>query len=124
MSPQPQQVVMAADDPTKDGPTVGEVEDQMDAKANPHEEVTPRAIQNRFDLLRDLTDEEMTALDKRVVRKLDWRMMPMITMMYLMRYVSKHPRYLTMRFVKSVAVTLTGSTSQTLGLRGCKRTCT
>lgn len=91
MSPQPQQAVMAADDPTKDGPTVGEIEDQVDAKTNPLEEVTPRAIQNRFDLLRDLTDEEMEALDKRVVKKLDWRMMPIITIMYLMRYVLKAP---------------------------------
>lgn len=81
MSPQPQQAVMAAEDPTKDGATVGEVED---LKTNPLEEVTPRAIQNRFDLLRDLTEEEMTALDRRVVKKLDWRMMPAITMMYLM----------------------------------------
>lgn len=82
---------MAAEDPTKDGLNVMEVEDQVDGKPGRLEEVTPRAIQNRFDLLRDLSDEEMEALDKRVVSKLDWRMMPMITMMFLMRLVPRTP---------------------------------
>lgn len=82
-----------ADDPRKDpvalgGSTTVEVEDATDAhKVAPAEEITPRAIQNRFDLLRDLTDEEMEALNKRVVHKLDLRLMPCITAMYLMAYV-------------------------------------
>lgn len=56
-------------------------------KTAPVEEITPRAIQNRFDLLRDLTDEEMAKLNKQVVKKLDLRLIPCITIMYLMAYV-------------------------------------
>lgn len=54
-------------------------------KLEQHLEITPRDIQTRFDLLRDLTDAEMEKLNKSVVKKIDWRMMPTITMMFLMR---------------------------------------
>lgn len=54
-------------------------------KLEQHREITPRDIQARFDLLRGLTDAEMEKLNKSVVRKIDWRMMPTITMMFLMR---------------------------------------
>ena len=71
-----------------------EIEEAVDLqKTSPAEEITPRAIQNRFDLLRDLTDDEMAALNKKVVRKLDWRLMPCITIMYLMAYVLPHQQY-------------------------------
>lgn len=56
-------------------------------KLEQHREITPRDIQARFDLLRDLTDAEMEKLNKSVVKKIDWRMMPTITMMFLMRRV-------------------------------------
>jgi hypothetical protein len=45
---------------------------------------SPREIQSRFDLLRDLSEPEMEVLNKRVLRKVDWRMMPTITIMFLM----------------------------------------
>lgn len=54
-------------------------------KFEQHREITPRDIQARFDLLRDLSDAEMEELNKSVVKKIDWRMMPTITMMFLMR---------------------------------------
>lgn len=54
-------------------------------KLEQHREITLRDIQARFDLLRDLTDAEMERLNKSVVKKIDWRMMPTITMMFLMR---------------------------------------
>lgn len=54
-------------------------------KLEQHREITPRDIQARFDLLRDLSDAEMEKLNKSVVKKIDWRMMPTITMMFLMR---------------------------------------
>lgn len=89
-----------ADDPSKDrvgigGTTAMEVDDAALDKGTSPEQITPRAIQSRFDLLRDLSDDEMAALNKKVVRKLDLRLMPCITIMYLMSYVSltTHPSF-------------------------------
>lgn len=50
--------------------------------------ITPQQIQARFELLKDKTEEEMAALNKRLVSKLDWRLMPCITLMFLMKYVT------------------------------------
>ena len=54
-------------------------------KLEQHRDITPRDIQVRFELLRDLSDAEMEKLNKQVVKKIDWRMMPTITLMFLMR---------------------------------------
>lgn len=54
-------------------------------KLEQHRDITPRDIQARFELLRDLSDTEMEKLNKNLVKKIDWRMMPTITMMFLMR---------------------------------------
>lgn len=48
-------------------------------------QITPQQIQARFESLRDLTEEQMTALNKQLVSKLDWRLMPCITLMFLMK---------------------------------------
>ncbi|KAH7017979.1 major facilitator superfamily domain-containing protein [Microdochium trichocladiopsis] len=50
---------------------------------------TALEIQGRFDSLRDLTPEQMDALNKRVVKKVDWRLMPMITLMFLLNYLDR-----------------------------------
>jgi MFS family permease len=50
---------------------------------------SPREIQSRFDLLRDLSAEEMEKLNKTVLKKVDWRMMPTITIMFLMCYLDR-----------------------------------
>ncbi|KAF2761118.1 MFS general substrate transporter [Pseudovirgaria hyperparasitica] len=50
---------------------------------------TPVQIQSQFALLRDLSDDQMQALDKRIVKILDWRMMPIITLMFLMSYLDR-----------------------------------
>jgi hypothetical protein len=47
--------------------------------------LTAAQIQHRFDTLRELSDEQMAALNKKVVRKIDWRLMPCITLMFLMK---------------------------------------
>jgi hypothetical protein len=47
--------------------------------------ITPQQIQARFETLRDLSEEQMAALNKKVLRKLDWRLMPCITLMFLMK---------------------------------------
>lgn len=49
-------------------------------------QITPQQIQSRFETLRHLSEEQMAALNKKVVSKLDWRMMPIITLMFLMKY--------------------------------------
>ena len=48
---------------------------------------TPEQIQHRFETLRGLSQGEMEALNKKVRRTIDWRLMPCITMMFLMRYM-------------------------------------
>lgn len=47
--------------------------------------ITPQQIQARFELLRHMSEEQMAALNKKLVRKLDWRLMPCITVMFLMK---------------------------------------
>ena len=47
--------------------------------------LTRAQIQHRFETLRGLNDEQMAALNKTVVRKVDWRLMPCITLMFLMK---------------------------------------
>ncbi|KAF3006898.1 hypothetical protein E8E13_011123 [Curvularia kusanoi] len=51
--------------------------------------ITPQQIQARFETLRHLSEEQMTALNKKVVKKLDWRLMPCITLMFLMNYLDR-----------------------------------
>ncbi|CZT10764.1 related to putative tartrate transporter [Rhynchosporium agropyri] len=50
---------------------------------------SPQEIQGRFPLLRDLNLEQMTTLNKKVLRKLDWRLMPTITIMFLLNYLDR-----------------------------------
>lgn len=45
-----------------------------------------REIQARFDELRDLSSSEMEALNTQVRKIIDWRMMPCVSVMFLMRY--------------------------------------
>lgn len=40
----------------------------------------------RYPLLREKTPEELAALNKAVLRKLDWKFLPCITLMLLMKY--------------------------------------
>jgi hypothetical protein len=47
--------------------------------------ITPQQIQARFELLRHLSEEQMTALNKQLVKRIDWRLMPCITLMFLMK---------------------------------------
>lgn len=61
--------------------------DHLEEKAPQPKPITPNEIQQRFSLLQNLSGEQMEILNKKVVKKLDWRMMPCITMMFLMSYV-------------------------------------
>lgn len=40
-------------------------------------------------LLRDLTDEEYEKLEKRLVKKIDMRLMPPLIIMYIMNYLDR-----------------------------------
>ncbi|CRK31803.1 hypothetical protein BN1708_016014 [Verticillium longisporum] len=67
-----------------------QVDVQFEDKADAREEhFSARDIQGRFDLLRDLSDAEMEKLNKSVVKKIDWRMMPCVTIMFLMSYLER-----------------------------------
>lgn len=48
--------------------------------------LTAAQIQHRFSTLRGLDEDQMAALNRRVVRLVDWRMLPCITIMFLMKY--------------------------------------
>ena len=52
---------------------------------------TPEQIQHRFDTLRGLSQGEMAALNKKVRKIIDWRLMPCITLMFLMKYALHFP---------------------------------
>ncbi|KAK8108137.1 uncharacterized protein PG998_010150 [Apiospora kogelbergensis] len=63
--------------------------EQVEQKSEIDRQFSPREIQGRFDLLRDLRDDEMERLGKRVLKKIDMRMMPAITLMFLMCYLDR-----------------------------------
>ncbi|KAI5272091.1 NAD(P)-binding protein [Aureobasidium subglaciale] len=63
--------------------------EKIDIVVNTTENTTPAAIQARFTTLCDLDDEQMAALNKRVLRRIDWRMMPTITIMFLLNYLDR-----------------------------------
>lgn len=60
----------------------------LDIKDNVEfEEVAPPrdAILERYELIRNKTPEELKAIEKSLVRKLDWKFLPMVTAMLLMK---------------------------------------
>jgi hypothetical protein len=59
--------------------------EKVDVVVAAHETVSPASIQARFDTLRDLDEPQMAALNKRLLRRIDWRLMPTITIMFLMK---------------------------------------
>ncbi|PPJ50196.1 hypothetical protein CBER1_05219 [Cercospora berteroae] len=63
--------------------------DKVDAEIQAIEVVTPASIQAQFPNLVDLNEEQMAALEKKLVRRLDWRLMPTITIMFLMNYLDR-----------------------------------
>ena len=92
VQPQPHQVAMADDtsnekiDVCKASSIDCQTDDLEEATPAP-KHITPNEIQQRFSLLQSLSSEQMEILNKKVVKRLDWRMMPCITMMFLMSYV-------------------------------------
>jgi hypothetical protein len=57
-----------------------------------HAEMNVNArYQQQYPLLADKTEEEMKALNKAVLKKLDWKFLPCITVMLLMKYVQSLP---------------------------------
>lgn len=54
---------------------------------------SPADIQARFPTLQHLNEEEMAKLNKRLLSRIDWRLMPTITVMFLMKYAS-NPTYI------------------------------
>ncbi|SPJ81863.1 related to putative tartrate transporter [Fusarium torulosum] len=46
-------------------------------------------VLERYSLIRDKTPEERAAIEKALVRKLDWRFLPMVTAMLLMNYLDR-----------------------------------
>lgn len=49
------------------------------------EDITNREYLSKYPLLADKTDEELELLNKSVLRKLDWKFLPCITFMLLMK---------------------------------------
>jgi len=59
--------------------------EKVDVVVAANEAVSPASIQARFETLRDLDEPQMAALNKRLLRRIDWRLMPTITIMFLMK---------------------------------------
>ncbi|RTE77210.1 hypothetical protein BHE90_008331 [Fusarium euwallaceae] len=51
--------------------------------------IAPVEIQARFELLRHLSADQMETLNKSVRSKIDWHMMPWVTLMFLMNYLDR-----------------------------------
>lgn len=71
------------------GPSERHIEDVSEFhKSQPPEGVyiSPEEIQAQFNLLRDLSPDQMITLNKRVLKKIDWHTMPCVTLMFLMKY--------------------------------------
>jgi hypothetical protein len=70
--------------PSKDGSI-----DFKDEKTAHHIEVedgaVPREWLERYPLIMDKTPEELAAIEKSLVRKLDFRFLPMVTIMLIMK---------------------------------------
>ncbi|KAF4909994.1 putative transporter [Colletotrichum viniferum] len=64
----------------KDVVRCDEIERSSADKSEPNRQFSPEEIQGRFDLLRDLSNAEMGQLNKSVVKNVDCRMMPTITL--------------------------------------------
>jgi hypothetical protein len=47
----------------------------------------PDVLLERYSLIKDKPQEELDVLNKKVLRKLDWKFLPCITMMLLMKSV-------------------------------------
>ena len=62
-----------------------ELAECVENAVNPHGHIPATEIQARFPLLRDLSETQMTALNKSVLKKVDWHMMPCVTLMFLMK---------------------------------------
>ena len=45
----------------------------------------PDVLLERYSLIKDKSKEELDALNKKVLKKLDWKFLPCITMMLLMK---------------------------------------
>lgn len=63
--------------------------EKIDFAVTTSETVTPAAIQARFSTLQDLDETQMATLNKKLLRRIDWRLMPTITIMFLMNYLDR-----------------------------------
>jgi hypothetical protein len=59
------------------------------------EQSTLDSYLDRFPLIRDKSPEERKKIEKSLVRKLDWKFLPCITLMLLMKYVQYLLRFRT-----------------------------
>jgi hypothetical protein len=81
-----------------------------------------RLYLDRFPLLRSKSAEELKALNKKLLIKLDWRFLPTVTVMLLMAY--EPPFYIRRRFTDAGKATSTELTFLTLVWLACRKICT
>ena len=63
--------------------------EKIDFAVTTNETVSAADIQARFPTLQGLDETEMAALNKKLLRRIDWRLMPTITVMFLMNYLDR-----------------------------------
>jgi hypothetical protein len=58
--------------------------EKIDFAVTASETVSPADIQSRFPTLQDLDETQMATLNKKLLRRIDWRLMPMITVSWIL----------------------------------------
>lgn len=79
-----------------------------DSKSVRHGETNAVYIVEKPPLIRDLSDEEYHALEKKLIRKMDLRLMPMVILIYIMNYLDRN----------AIGSARLGGLEEDLGLRG------
>jgi hypothetical protein len=60
--------------------------EKIDFAVTTNETVSPADIQARFPTLQDLDETQMATLNKKLLRRIDWRLMPMITVSWILEH--------------------------------------
>lgn len=63
-------------------------ESGAEPKLSPGSEVDARGLRQP-EILLNMSDEERAALEKRLVRKIDLRLLPMLVVMYILNYIDR-----------------------------------
>lgn len=79
-----------------------------DSKSVAYGETNSVYVVQKPPLIKDLSDEEYSVLEKKLIRKMDMRLMPMVILIYIMNYLDRN----------AIASARLGGLEEDLGLKG------